>query len=275
MGKYDLFPTINKPSVIRNRIMWLVAFSAMFWALLGFDSTWEQLTPITNRILTDPGGLIASVLSRGPDYQKMLTEMASVYGIGDHWSAPVIYGLCFIALSAYLERRGVVKSLNFFLTFGLWLGNIGFFELVWNRLYSLLQNQSWTFAFVVPQQIRNLGFFIVFVFLGALSFLIIYGLGYRVTFPWWKQVLVAASVFLWALWIWYPFPVMQIVVATSSGPWFSSHLFPQTFYAVQITPGVTVPYYAPNDWLHLLNTVCKALSAAAVTSLCMVVKKDA
>ena len=167
---HDLFPPINEPKIIRNRIAWLVVISAILWMAWGFDSTWEMATPITNRLLTDPVGLITSVLDpSGVAYQKMLTEMASVYGVGDHWSAPVIYGLCFIGLSVYLERVGVVKSLNFFASTALSLGNIGVFELVWNRLYSLLQGQWWTFSFTIPQQIRNLCFFIVFVVLGAFS----------------------------------------------------------------------------------------------------------
>lgn len=198
--------------------------------------------------------------------------MASIYGIGDHWSAPVIYGLCFIALSIYLERNGVVRSLNFFVTTGLSLGNIGFFELVWNRLYSWLQGQPWTFSFVIQQQIRNLSFFIIFVGLGILSFLILHGLGYRIALTKMKTMLVLVATGLWLLWVFYPLPISYVTVPTTWGVWTNVNLFPQTFYAVQVSPSVTVPFYAPNDLLHLLNVVCKAVSAAVFTSLCMMVK---
>ena len=261
---------------IRKRILVLVILSALFWGWLGWDSTWEQITPITDRLLTNPIELLCSRPSSiDPNplfYQKLVSEMASVYGIGDHWSAPVIYGLCFIALSIYLERNGVVRSLNFFITTGLSLGNIGFFELIWNRLYSYFQNQPWTFSFVISQQIRNLSFFIVFVFFGVLCFVGIYGLGYRVQFTMLKTILVFSAVGLWLLWVFYPLPISYVTVPTTWGLWANVNLFPQTFYAVQVSPGVTVPFYAPNDLLHLLNVVCKAVSAAAFTSLCMMIK---
>jgi len=274
VGRFTLIFPMSNMREIRRRILVLVILSAMFWIFWGFDSTWEMATPITDRLLTNPIEFFNTVLNpSSPAYQKLLAEMASVYGIGDHWSAPVIYGICFIALSFYLERAGVVRSLNFFVSTGLSLGNIGFFELIWNRLYSWLQGQPWTFSFIIPQQIRNLSFFIVFVGLGILSFLILRGLGYRIALTKTKAILILVATGLWLLWVFYPLPISYVTVPTTWGLWTNVNLFPQTFYAVQISPGITVPFYAPNDLLHLLNVVCKAVSAAAFTSLCMMVKK--
>jgi hypothetical protein len=278
----NLFPAFHNHSSIRRRILELTILAGLIWAYWGFDSTIDEGDVIVTHFILNPLGVVTAsfqtlwnyVVGLPPPqiYTDIISDMAKVYGLGNHWSAPFIYGVCFVALSAHLERVGVVRSLNFFVTTGLCAGNIGFFELLWNRLYSWLQNQPWTLSLSFLPQVKNIAFFVLFVILGVASFLILRDLGYRVTFPWWKQGLVAAAVFLWFLWVWYPFPLTQIVVATSAGPWSSSHLFPQTFYAVMVNPGYSKAFYAPNDWLHLLNVLCKGISAAAVASLSMVVK---
>jgi hypothetical protein len=281
----NLFPAFHNHSSIRRRILELTVLAGLIWAYWGFDSTIDEGDVIVTHFILNPAGVVAASLQAlwnyaaglpPPQvYADVLSDMSKVYGLGNHWSAPFIYGVCFVALSIHLERVKVVGSLNFFLTTGLCAGNIGVFELTWNRLYSWLQNQPWTLNLSFLPQVKNIAFFILFVVLGAASFLILRDLGFRVEFTWWKVGLIICAVELWLLWVFYPFPLTQVVVATEAGPWVSSRLFPQTFYAVQVNPGFSKAFYAPNDWLHLLNVVCKVVSSAALASLCMVVKKDA
>jgi hypothetical protein len=270
VGPFDLAYALSNVAAVRRNIGVLVALSVAFWVGLGWDSTWEQLNPI----LENPWPL----LSPGSEaYEALMFQVRGFYGMGDHWSAPVIYGLAFIALSLHLERVGVVKSMNFFVTTAMSLASIGVFEFVYNRLYSIYQQQWWTFSFAWPNA-RNILFFTGFVLVGVLAYVVLHDFGYRVRWTWWKVALIPLSVGLWLLWLFYPFPTQPLTVMTEWGLWTSGPLFPQTFYAVDVFndgKAFGAPFWVQNDALHLLNTLTKAVTSATILGICMVEKRHA
>jgi len=133
----------------RRYFAFVVSICALAWIAFGWDSVWSQLKPFKENMIP----LLLGEIS----LRSLFEEGRQFYGQGNHFSAPVIYGITFIYLSRYLERTGINKSLNFFATTALSLMNIGIFELAWNRLYSLFQGQTWAFTFR-PKQVNNLSF---------------------------------------------------------------------------------------------------------------------
>jgi hypothetical protein len=251
----------------------MVVASAFLWVCFGFDSTWEQLNPFFDALFRNP---ITALVDLFHPSSILRIEMRSFYGMGDHWSAPVIYGIVFIILSIHLERMGIAKSRNFFITTSLSLMNIGIFEVLWNLFYSIFHNQPWAFTFV-PKQLYNLGFFVSFIFVGILASLILYGWGYRFKFTQLKTTLTIFAIGLWLLWIFYPFPIGHITVQTDWGSWTNSNRFPQTYYVVDVTDdgyASGLPHWIENNPLHLLNTVCKIAMTASILGFCMVEKKN-
>lgn len=267
----------SDPRHWRRRFTELALASAFLWAVLGFDSTWEMVDPLLGYAWRDPVWTLRALLSPGGDgWNQIAASMWSMYGLGNHWSAPVIYGFAYVWLSRRLEDEGVRGSANFFCTSALSLGNVGLFELAWNRLYSLFQGQAWTCVFAWPQS-KNLAFFSVFVVVGVLALVLLQVNGFRVRVTRGKGFLLLAAAALWALWVFYPFPAARVAVETAWGMWASSPLFPQTFYAVKVLDdGLAqgLPFYAPDTLLHLVNVLCKAASALAVASLSAVTRNE-
>lgn len=271
IGPFDLAYAFSNVRGIRRNIMVLVVLSMGLWMVLGFDSTWEQINPF----LEAPVQSIQALLSTGPAHDELLYNIRKYYGIGNHWSAPVIYGLAFLILSRYLEAQGIVRSLNFFVSTALSLANIGIFEFIYNRCYSLYQSQWWTFSLMWPNA-RNILFFSTFVFTGVLSLILLHDLGLNVTYKPWKIALIVVSLILWVSWIYYPGPVGSLTVQTDWGLWTNSRMFPQTFYAVDVAnDGLAkgIPYHVENNVIHLLNTITKIFTSGALLSLFMVERR--
>lgn len=268
---------LRRPVYWRRRFIPLVLLSLLFWVVLGFDSTWEMVDPIlTGWIIRDPLCVWKAVTDvGGSEWIKVTGDMYQWYGMGNHWSAPVIYGLAWIYLSYSLERSGICGSLNFFATSAMSLGNIGVFEYAYNFLYSRLQGQGWTFSLVEGNRM-NMGFFTVFIFIGFYFFLLLMAMGYKINLSEKLKLCTALSLLLWVLWVFYPFPVTHATLQTDSGLWVSGDLFPQTYYAVKASsvPGEKgIPVYMGNDLLHLVNVLCKTFSAASL-ALVSSVKRD-
>jgi hypothetical protein len=244
-----------------------VYVSIAFYTIWGVDSTWDQC-----KIYWD---LLPQLFSGQMNLAQVHQASLVYYGVSSHWTAPIFYGLAFIILSNHLEGIGITKSYNFFMTTSLTLGNIGVFELAWNYLYSRLQNQPWTFSLQWRQGF-NISCFSTFVFVGAMALLYLYADGYRVNVTPRKLAAAGIALGLWVLWVFYPAPVTQINVQTPWGPWTNGAMFPQTFYAVDIfDDGMSFgkAFYAPDYWVHFLNTACKAATVAALLNVGMVVKK--
>jgi len=267
----DWMPIVSDVALLRKRILILVVICAGFWVLLGFDSTWEMIFVVEKAIFDSPFSVIPDLLN--PNSQLRI-DMWSLYGIGDHWSMPVMYGLTAIWLSLRMEKRGIVKSLNFFTTAGIMMMVGGVFEFIWNRFYGVIHGQPFVYTFELGnKQTLNLIVFAFMILLGVFSIMVLWNNGYRFDLRRYKKRLIFLTFMLWVIWIYYPFSFTRITVETQWGPWVSGSLFPQTFYAVKISDVVAKGFFVENNWLHLLNVACKWVFTFTSASICLMVKK--
>lgn len=264
---FDLFGWLRNVRMWRRYIFACVLACVACWLFFGWDSTWGQLKPIGEWLLNP-----------SKPFSAALAESRRFYGIGNHFSAPVIYGTAWILLSLYLEGRGFKRSANFLLTTSLSLMNIGIFEWLWNSLYAYFQRQPWVVTFAW-KQVTNLAHFTAFTIVGVLSLLYLASLGYRPRLDRYTFTFTFLAFLTWLLWIYYPFPTQQLTVQTATGVWTSSRLFPQTMYAIDLDPtdGVAIghPFHVPNDLLHGVNTLAKIFTSAAILCFCMVKEAEA
>jgi hypothetical protein len=268
-GKIPFAKLLSNAEGARTAFLQMAVLALILWAVMGFDSTWEMMNPLFDALFVNP---ITAIQQLFDPASPLRAAMWSFYGMGDHWSAAVIYGFAFVGLSLYLEVVGIKKSRNFFITTCLSLGNIGIFELMWNSGYAIFQGQWWAITFA-PKQLYNLMFFVSFVFLMILGFVTLYGFGYRINMTRDRWFFVGTAAALWIFWILYPFPIQHITVQTDWGPWTNSNLFPQTYYVVDTTNNgyaAGIPNWVENNLLHAVNTLCKMATTLAILGICMV-----
>jgi len=254
----------------RRYFSFCVLAASAAWILFGFDGTWSAAKPFTDNMVPFLQGKV--------DFWALWEESRIYYGIGNHFSAPVIYGVLFVLLSQYYERHGITKSLNFCVTTGLSLASIGLFEWTWNSLYASLQGQWWTVTWRY-KQINNLVSFTLFIVIGLIAFAYMLASGYR---PRTDNVFRGLTVFtlaLWMLWVFYPFNVGGITVQLDTGEtWSNTRMFPQTFYAVDMNPtdqtAIGEPYYVHDDAIHFLNTFTKIVTTFTLGYFFMFTKKN-
>lgn len=244
----------------RNYFLLCIVGAGFCWAFFGFDSTWSMLFPFVENI----GPLLRGETS----FEAVWALSQGFYGIGNHFSAPVIYGLLWVLTSKNLIKQGVRGSMNFCVTTGLSLMNIGVFEWLWNGFYAVFQGQIWTITWRY-KQVTNLFSFSAFILLGVLVCLYMVTGGYRLRFDRVFLVLATVSIVCWGLWINYPGEVTGLSVDLVDGDvWSNSVKFPQTYYAVDVDPGDGVaigePFYVGDDLIHLLNTFTKVVSTCAI-----------
>ena len=264
----DPVGAVKNVRVWRRYLAALVVASVVGWAALGWESTWNQVSEFFQ--------YLPAFLSRQISLGAFDVKVAQYYGVGQHLSTAVIYGVCFLVLSIYLEKINIVKSMNFFVAASLSFMSIGIYEIVYNILYSSFQGQSWAFT-LGGHQMFNLVVFYVFILVGVLTLFYLYTLHYRPRVGKLTLFFVGGSVLTYVLWVFYPFATTVLTVQTSVGFWTSSHLFPQTMYAININPlghgGNGVPYSVPNFFLHFVNIVNKALVSLSVLSFTLIRKK--
>jgi len=272
---YDLGNIFN-PYGWRIYVLFLVTASGLAWIFFGFDSCFDQL---------EWGGrYFLSFLGGTHSFSDVLNIMQYRYGIATHFSAAVIYGLMFYAISQYYEKVGIKRSLNLFMSAILTVFAVSIFEFSWNITYAFTQNQPWTITFRYKQSqilTQNLTFFIA----GILFILFILATPGMTRFYYKKhnkifdsyrfrinkkfEFLVLLSVGLWFLWFYYPLPTRQISVPLETGgEWFSSSNFPQTMYTVDLDPTDNVaigePYFVEDNIIHTVNTVIKIIWAYTI-----------
>ena len=251
----------------RRYVALLTLTSAFFWILLGWEATWTQPLEFVKHIPYALSGQIS--------VSQLFAESSSFYGLGQHLSSPIIYGVCFILLSVYFEKHNIRKSMNFIFSTLLTLMSVGMYELIYNVLYSNLQLQPWTLT-LQPKQGLNIGMFAFFVVMGAVAIVYLYSLKFKLNFNKTTKILLALTCLTYALWIFYPV-ASSLTVQTTVGAWTSTPLFPQTMYAVDIDPtdavAVGVPYFVQNDGLHLVNVLNKLFFSLSVLSLVMIRSK--
>ena len=225
-----------------------------------------------------------NVLVRLPEFFRGEIQLADLiktweefYGKDFHYSALVIYGLCFYYLSKHYEKYGIVGSRNVaYSAAWTWL-SIGIFELYWMASYSYFQGQPWVLKLQFPQLriiIQNIiGMFTA----GGLTVLYCYVdscvlnkkgdvVGRLWRFNWNKITwfLVAASIISAVFWWFYPGYVERFSVTYETGEtWTNSDRFPQTLYTIDVNPqdsiNAGVWYWKENDLVHGWNTLVKVL----------------
>jgi len=272
------FLGFSPTAVFSNIHSWRTYFSlcalgaGALWLFFGFDSVWSQLNPFityfTGPFLSNPQLFFLQPIQT---LQTLYHSSLVYYGIGNHFSAPVIYGTTFVYYSLFLEQTLKIRgSLNFFTTTSLSLLNIGIFEWLWNGNYAYWQNQPWTIT-LQWKQITNLVSFSVFITIGLL--VIVYYLlnGYRLNNSPRTKLLGSLSLLMWLTWIFYPLPIDHISVETTTGTWTNTARFPQTYYAVDTDPldnvAIGSPNHVENDFLHFWNTLTKVITTWFLYSL--------
>jgi len=265
LGPINPFKVLRNAPAWRKYFLFLAFLSAGLWIVMGFDSTMDQLVPFINNAIP----LVLGQVS----LETVITQSNAYYGVGNHLSAPVIYGLCFYFLSEHFELIGIRRSYNFLATTLLSLGNIGFFEIAWNQIYSRVHNQWWASSFIWKQGVNTIQFISwAVISLVVLLYLVIdkYQLNLSKT----TISLFVISIILWTVWVYYPYETTTLHITTEAGVWSNSQMFPQTFYAIDINPldnyAIGTPFYAPNTLVHLLNVITKIFTASAFLSLAMV-----
>jgi len=151
-----------------RRLAFLVAiFGGLLpWVLFGFDSCIAQPFMCMYKLPEVFGGKMA------------WTELADLwnyyYGKEFHYSAILIYGLMFWALSRHYDYKfGIVKSKNIGYALGWTLLSIAIFEFTWMGLYARVQFQPWVTQFQFPQ-LKIINQNIYFTLLGVLTILYMY-----------------------------------------------------------------------------------------------------
>lgn len=255
-------------SIWRRYIFLLLIGSTACWAIFGWESTWSMAFHYIKSV--------PSLIFGQTTLAIVQTGAAQDYGIGQHFSSAVIYGITFLLLSFHLEKVGIKKSLNFAATVAFSFMSVGIYEIIYNILYSNLQNQPWTFS-LQWQQGLNITMFFFFAIAGAISLLYLYTCGYRPNFSRITQFLLLGSILTYCLWIFYPLPTTILKMETTTGTWQSGSLFPQTMYAVDTNPldGIAVgtAIYVQNDFLHFVNILNKVFISLTVLSFVMVRRK--
>lgn len=266
---------------LRKTIFRGVIFACLMWIVIGFDSSAVQLDMF---FLNLPKFLFKEIT-----WNQLKTLFWSNYGKGVHWSAFVIYGLMFVGLSKYYNKKlNVFKSRNIVLSLGFTFLSIGLFEHFWHVSYYVFQEQHWILSWLWPQfrvLFQTLGLSLLGVFviiLVSLKHKNLYHLfNFRNKEYYWQPetnmpylklnfdglsfIFLLITFFSICLWWFYPFPTQQISVPVETVEgvvlWTSSKFFPQTVYTVEtnLLDNINAgnQFWIRNDLLHLVNTVCK------------------
>jgi len=244
--------------------------SLCLWAVLGFDSTPLQFIHVLYE------GIPNFIVGKA-SLNDLHVIYDSYYGREMHYSAFVIYGLMYWALSRHFNKNlGITKSRNIAYTCSLTFLSIAIFEFFWMYSYATFQHQAWVITPKWPQlriQLQN----ILFVTIGVLGVLYMWldshvyntvkkGYDRIFTFRWdlYAICLVCLSVLLAVSWINYTGYVEKISVPLETGEvWTNSGNFPQTLYTVDLNPNDNVNagvwFYVGNDLIHGLNTLVKVV----------------
>jgi len=232
--------------------------------------------------------------------QMTWTELGNLwnhyYGKEFHYSAILIYGLMFWALSRHYDYKfGIVKSKNIGYTLGWTLLSIAIFEFTWMGLYSRTQYQHWVLQFQFPQ-LKIINQNIYWTVFGVLTILYMYvdshvfwkppGVAnlkqnwritrnFRFRLDKIALLLIASTLTLWMLWCFYPGYVQRTTVTLDNGEtWTNSRNFPQTLYTIDMNPDDNVNagewFFLENNWIHGLNTLTKIMLTVSIGYIAMV-----
>jgi hypothetical protein len=249
----------------------LAVISLLAWIVFGFDSTPMQFLNVFYS--NNSASLIPSLLSgKIPTLDSLWTIYNSTYGKEMHWSAFVIYGFMYWALSKHFLKMGIKGSKNVAYSSSLMFLAIAFFEFYWMGSFAYFQNQPWVVTFMMPQLrilLQNIGFLTV----GVLGVLYMWADSYvpgskrRVyKFNWniLSVALVVLCVVVALVWWFYPWHVDSLNVPLANGEvWTNTRCFPQTLYTIDVNPldsvNAGVQFWVGNDLIHAWNTMVKVI----------------
>lgn len=256
---------LKNVKIWRRYILILLILSTFSWLIFGWESTWSQpFTYVKSLPL---------LLTGQTTLTQVQVEALSFYGIGQHLSSFVIYGFSFLLISIHLEKLNIKKSLNFMSSLALTAMSVGVYELIYNVLYSNLQNQSWTFSLQWRQGL-NIFMFSFFAVLGIITLVYLYSFGYRPNFSLLTRFLLLMSYITYGIWVFYPLPTQTLTMETTTGTWSSTQFFPQTMYAVDINPldeqATGEPVFVENNTIHLVNILNKVFVSLTILNFIMI-----
>lgn len=266
----NLFQKFEK---VQSTAFWAAIVFCVMWAICGFDSNPLQLWEAFYQGFP--------VFLRTGSTATMISVYQYFYGKEMHYSAFVIYFLLYYAGSKTWQKAGILKSKNMIFSFaGMFLA-IGVFEWFWMASFAYFQHQPWVITWKMPQLkilLQNTGF--TFVGLMATIFMLterwhwngrIQGSRayYFCAKSWLLWMFVLLSIGTALFWIYYPFPIHMFSVQLKDGRvWSNTRLFPQTLYTIKLDPesslNAGVWFWFPNDAVHAVNTLVKAIWAATV-----------
>jgi len=250
-----------------------VAFStAIFcfgcWLIFGFDSTPLQFMHVLFEL---PSFFVGQITLEG-----LVQIYHEFYGKEMHYSAFVIYGLMYWALSRHFhENLKIEGSKNVVFTCGIVFFSVALFEYYWIYSFAIFQNQSWVGTWKMPQLrilAQNLMFAVAGI--GVISYIYLDSFitkGKKILRKQWKFnlnllslsliVLSIASMIFWQNYPWY---VEKISVPLDNGEiWSNTNCFPQTLYTIDLNPddnfNAGTWFFVENDVIHATNTLIKIL----------------
>lgn len=262
--------------VLNRKAAFVVAMVCLgAWLVFGFDSTPLQFIHVLYE------GIPQFLLGKA-SLGDLVTIYSKYYGCEMHYSAFVIYGLMYWALSRHFHKNlGITKSKNIAFTCSLVFLSVAIFEFFWMGSFAYFQKQPWVITPRWPQlriHLQN----ILFLTVGILGILYMWADSYILNekrkaigrwfkFRWNKIAigLIGLSVCSVFLWWFYPSYVERFSVPLKTGEtWTNSNLFPQTLYTVDINPSDNVNagvwFYKENNAIHGLNTLVKILFTVTV-----------
>ena len=246
----------------------MVALGA--WMVLGFDSTPLQFIHVLYE------GVPNFVLGKA-SFADLHVIYNNFYGKEMHYSAFVIYGLMFWALSRHFDKNlGITKSKNIAYACSLTFLSVAIFEWFWMLSFATFQRQPWVITPKWPQlriHLQNFAFSTVgvlgVVYMWADSYVLndkaeVVKRLYKFRLNKIALFLIGLSVFGALFWWFYPFPVERFAVELETGEtWVNSNRFPQTLYTIDLDPTDSVNagvwFHKGNDLVHLVNTLVKAI----------------
>lgn len=268
--------------VLNRKAAFVIAIVCLgAWMAFGFDSTPLQFIHVLYE------GVPQFLLGKA-SLGDLVAIYNRYYGKEMHYSAFVIYGLMYWALSRHFNKKlGITKSKNIAFTCSLVFLSVAIFEFFWMGSFAFFQKQPWVITPKWPQlriHMQN----ILFLTVGVLGVLYMWADSYILNekgktigrwfkFRWDKVAvgLVGLSVGLALLWWFYPGYVERFSVQLETGQtWTNSPNFPQTLYTIDLNPEDSVNagvwFFHENNAIHGLNTLVKAICTFTVFYIGMV-----
>ena len=270
--------------VLNRKAAFVVAMVSLgAWMVFGFDSTPLQFIHVLYE------GVPNFLLGKA-SFNDLVVIYNNFYGKEMHYSAFVIYGLMFWALSRHFSKNlGITKSKNIAFSCSLVFLSVAVFEFFWMASFAFFQKQPWVITPRWPQlriHLQN----ILFATVGVLGVLYMWADSYLLDakgkivkrlykFRWDKIAvcLVGLSISLALFWWFYPGYVERFSVELETGQvWANNRQFPQTLYTIDLNPTDDVNagewFFMENNVIHGLNTLVKVVWTFTVFYVGMVQK---